>query len=139
VNDFRKLCGIEAYSPVDNVSELTARTNDEGWNTVFSEYLKVSRFNQNDAIFILSVGGGDKNKNISVNLVTAVDLAIQCNAKVIGIVGRSQGYTVKFGHDVIVVPNVNDSLVTPHSEAFQSVIWHCLVSHPDLQVKDTKW
>lgn len=139
VNDFRKLCGIEAYSPVDNVSELTARTNDEGWNTVFSGWLEISRLNEKDAIFILSVGGGDVERNVSANIVAAIDLAKARNAKVLGIVGRSTGYTARVGDVVVVVPEVNPDRITPHSEAFQAVVWHCLVSHPALQVKRTKW
>lgn len=139
VNDFRKLCGIEAYSPVDNVSELTARTNDEGWDTVFSEWLKVSQLGQKDAIFVLSVGGGDAEKNISSNLVKAVDLSKMLGAKVLGIVGKSTGYTAKKGDAVVVIPQVNPNRVTPLSEGFQSVVWHCLVSHPKLQKQATKW
>ena len=139
VNDFRKLCGIETYSPVDNVSELTARTNDEGWDTVFAAWLEVSRLNDKDAIFVLSVGGGDVERNVSPNIVKAIDLAKTRGAKVLGIVGRSTGYTAKVGDVVVVVPEVSPERVTPHSEAFQAVIWHCLVSHPALQVKPTKW
>jgi D-sedoheptulose 7-phosphate isomerase len=139
VNDFRKLCGIETYSPVDNVSELTARTNDEGWDTVFAAWLEVSRLNDKDAIFILSVGGGDVERNVSPNIVKAIDLAKERGAKVLGIVGRSTGYTAKVGDVVVVVPEVSPERVTPHSEAFQAVVWHCLVSHPSLQVKPTKW
>lgn len=139
VNDFRKLCGIEAYSPIDNVSELTARTNDEGWDTVFAEWLKVSRVNEKDAIFVLSVGGGDAAKNISVNLVKAVDLAKDRGAKVLGIVGKSTGHTAKKGDAVVIIPQVNSNWVTPLSEGFQAVVWHCLVSHPKLQQKSTKW
>lgn len=139
VNDFRKLCGIETYSPIDNVSELTARTNDEGWDTVFSGWLEVSRLNERDAIFILSVGGGDAERNISPNLIKAIDLAKSRKAKVYGVVGRSTGYTARIGDVVVVVPEVNPARVTPLSEAFQAVVWHCLVSHPALQVKSTKW
>jgi len=139
VNDFRKLCGIEAYAPTDNVSELTARTNDEGWDTVFSEWLKVSRVNGRDAILIFSVGGGDAERNVSPNLIKAIDTAKSNNARVFGIVGRATGYTAKVGDVVVVVPPVDDRLVTPHSEAFQAVVWHCLVSHPALQVMKTKW
>jgi D-sedoheptulose 7-phosphate isomerase len=139
VNDFRKLCGIEAYSPVDNVSELTARTNDEGWATVFTGWLKVSRIGPNDAIFVLSVGGGDLERNISPNLVGAVDLAKSVGARVFGVVGSATGHTATRGDEVIVVPPVNPSRVTPLSEAFQAVVWHCLVSHPALQVQATKW
>jgi D-sedoheptulose 7-phosphate isomerase len=139
VNDFRKLCGIETYAPTDNVSELTARTNDEGWGTVFSEWLKTSRMNDNDAIFILSVGGGNLEKNVSPNLVAAVQLAKERGTKVFGIVGRDGGYTKQAGDIVVVVPTVEPSRVTPHAEAFQGVIWHCLVSHPVLQQSATKW
>jgi D-sedoheptulose 7-phosphate isomerase len=139
VNDFRKIVGIEAYAPTDNVSELTARTNDEGWHTVFSEWLKISRINANDALFVLSVGGGNLEKNISPNLVHAVQLAKQVGAKVLGIVGRDGGYTAQMSDAVVVVPTVNPDSITPHSEAFQAVIWHLLVSHPALKAKDTKW
>ncbi len=139
VNDFRKLCGIETYSPIDNVSELTARTNDDGWDTVFSGWLEVSRLTERDAIFILSVGGGDAERNISPNLIKAIDLAKSRKAKVYGVVGRGTGYTARVGDVVVVVPEVNPARVTPLSEAFQAVVWHCLVSHPALQVKSTKW
>ena len=139
VNDFRKLCGIEAYAPTDNVSELTARTNDEGWSTVFSEWLKVSRANAKDAIFVLSVGGGNLEKNVSPNLVAAVQEAKKRGLRVLGIVGRDGGYTKQQGDAVVVVPTVEASRVTPHAEAFQGVIWHCLVSHPKLQLNATKW
>lgn len=139
VNDFRKLCGIETYAPTDNVSELTARTNDEGWETVFSEWLRTSRFSAKDAILIYSVGGGDAEKKVSVNLVRAIDEVKKAGGEVYGIVGRAGGYTAKMGDEVVVVPTVNDKRVTPHTEAFQCVVWHCLVSHPDLQVKATKW
>lgn len=139
VNDFRKLCGIEAYSPIDNVSELTARTNDEGWDTVFAAWLETSRLNANDAILVFSVGGGDAERNVSTNLVKAIDLAKARSAKVFGIVGKDTGYTAKQGDVVIVIPQVNPAWVTPLSEAFQAVIWHCLVSHPKLQKNDTKW
>lgn len=139
VNDFRKLCGIETYSPIDNVSELTARTNDEGWETVFVEWLRVSRLNEKDAIFVLSVGGGDAEKNISTNIVKAINLAKEVGAKVLGVVGKSTGYTATQGDAVVVIPQVNPSRVTPLSEGFQAVVWHCLVSHPVLQRKTTKW
>ena len=139
VNDFRKLCGIEAYTPVDNVSELTARTNDEGWETVFASWLKGSRADQDDAVFIFSVGGGDAEKNISANLVRALDEAKARGMKVLGVVGRQGGYTKKVGDAVVVVPIVNAAHVTPHTEAFQAVVWHCLVSHPKLQIVGTKW
>ncbi|MGA9486942.1 MAG: SIS domain-containing protein [Methylocella sp.] len=139
VNDFRKLCGIEAYSPIDNVSELTARTNDEGWDTVFTGWLEVSRLNANDAILIFSVGGGDAQRNVSVNIVKAVELGKARGARVLGIVGRDNGHTATRGDIVIVVPLVNADRVTPLSEAFQAVVWHCLVSHPALQIRATKW
>ncbi len=139
VNDFRKLCGIEAYSPVDNVSELTARANDEGWETIFSGWLKISHITANDALLVFSVGGGDAIRNVSVNIVKAVEFAKGCGSKVIGIVGRADGYTAKHGDLVVVVPTVNAEHVTPLSESFQSIIWHCLVSHPLLQTNKTKW
>ena len=139
VNDFRKIVGVESYAPTDNVSELTARTNDEGWDTIFSEWLKISNLNNNDALFIFSVGGGNLEKNISPNLVKAVMLANQTKSKVLGIVGRDGGYTAKCGDAVLIVPTVNAETITPHSEAFQAVIWHLLVSHPKLKSKQTKW
>lgn len=139
VNDFRKLCGIEAYAPTDNVSELTARTNDEGWHTVFSEWLKVSKCDADDALLIFSVGGGDAERNVSPNLVAAIDEAKGRGAKVFGIVGKATGYTAKVGDVVVVVPAPAASRITPHSEAFQAVVWHCLVSHPVLQAVSTKW
>ena len=139
VNDFRKLAGIEAYAPTDNVSELTARTNDEGWETVFAEWLKVSKLKAEDALFVFSVGGGSLEKNISPNLVRALQYAKTVGAKVLGVVGRDGGYTAKVGDAVCIVPTVNPDAVTPHSEAFQAVIWHLLVSHPALKLKQTKW
>ena len=139
VNDFRKLCDIETYAPTDNVSELTARANDEGFDTVFSSWLAVSRLGAKDAIFVLSVGGGDVARNVSRNIVAAVDLARERGAKVFGIVGRAEGHTARNGDCVVVIPPTNPRHLTPLSEAFQSVVWHCLVSHPDLQVVDTKW
>jgi len=139
VNDFRKICGFEAYAPTDNVSELTARTNDEGWATVFSEWLKGSRINANDGLLVFSVGGGNLEKNVSPNLVTAIQLAKKVGASVIGIVGRDGGYTAKEATACVIVPTVNPTHVTPHSEAFQAVIWHLLVSHPKLKVAQTKW
>jgi D-sedoheptulose 7-phosphate isomerase len=139
VNDFRKIVGIEAYAPTDNVSELTARTNDEGWETVFVEWLKTSRLKPIDALFIFSVGGGDLEKNVSPNLVRALQYAKKVGAKVLGVVGRDGGYTAKVGDAVSVVPTVNPEAVTPHSEAFQAVIWHLLVSHPRLKICQTKW
>ena len=139
VNDFRKLAGIEAYAPTDNVSELTARTNDEGWETVFAEWLKVSKLKVEDALFVFSVGGGSLEKNISPNLVRALQYAKTVGAMVLGVVGRDGGYTAKVGDAVCVVPTVNADAITPHSEAFQAVIWHLLVSHPALKLKQTKW
>jgi D-sedoheptulose 7-phosphate isomerase len=139
VNDFRKLCAIEAYSPVDNVSELTARANDEGWETIFAGWLEISRLNASDAILVFSVGGGDVARNVSTNIVKAIDYAKAKGAKVFGVVGKDTGYTAKQGDTVVVVPMVNEARVTPLSEAFQAVVWHCLVSHPQLQVKKTKW
>ena len=139
VNDFRKLCGIEAYTPVDNVSELTARVNDEGWETIFSAWLKVSKANAKDAIFVFSVGGGNAEKNVSVNIVSGLKEAKQRGLKVFGVVGRDGGYTKEVGDCVVVIPTVEASRVTPHTEAFQAVVWHCLVSHPALQVLATKW
>ena len=139
VNDFRKLCGIESYTPTDNVSELTARINDEGWDSSFVEWLKISKLNKKDSIFIFSVGGGSKEKNISVNLVKAVDYAKLKKIKIFGVIGRKQGYAKKKGDNVIVVPDVDSKMITPFSEAFQAVVWHCLVSHPMIQTKKTKW
>ena len=139
VNDFRKLCGIEAYAPTDNVSELTARTNDEGWETVFAAWLRTSRASSNDAVLVLSVGGGDAERNVSVNIVRALDEAKSRRLKIFGIVGRDGGYTRKVGDEVVVIPTVDPSHVTPHTEAFQAVVWHCLVSHPKLQQQATKW
>ena len=138
VNDFRKIAGLESYAPTDNVSELTARTNDEGWSTVFAEWLKGSRLNDKDALLILSVGGGNLEKNISPNLVAAVQLAKERGASVLGIVGRDGGYTAKVADVVIVIPTVNANNTTPHSEAFQAVVWHLFVSHPKLKVAQTK-
>jgi D-sedoheptulose 7-phosphate isomerase len=139
VNDFRKICGFEAYAPTDNVSELTARTNDEGWATVFSEWLKGSRLDAKDALLVFSVGGGNQEKNVSPNLVSAIQLAKQAGASVIGVVGRDGGYTAKAATACVLIPTVNPEHVTPHSEAFQAVVWHLLVSHPKLKVNRTKW
>ena len=139
VNDFRKLCGIEAYAPTDNVSELTARTNDEGWETVFAAWLRTSRANSRDAVFVFSVGGGNLEKNVSPNIVAALKEAKARGLKVFGVVGRDGGYTRQVGDCVIVVPTIEASRVTPHTEAFQAVVWHCLVSHPALQQVATKW
>jgi D-sedoheptulose 7-phosphate isomerase len=139
VNDFRKIAGIETYAPTDNVSELTARTNDEGWASVFVEWLRTSKLSSKDCLFILSVGGGNIEKNVSPNLVAALQLAKQVGAHVIGIVGKDGGYTAKVADACVIVPTVNPNNVTPHSEAFQAVIWHLFVSHPDLKVNQTKW
>lgn len=139
VNDFRKLAGIETYAPTDNVAELTARTNDEGWETVFSGWLKVSKITSRDCLFILSVGGGNKEKNVSTNLIEAIDLAKEVGARVTGIVGRDGGYTAKHADVCLIIPTVNISTVTPHSESFQTVIWHLIVSHPKLKSNATKW
>lgn len=139
VNDFRKIAGLEVYAPTDNVSELTARTNDEGWASVFAEWLKGSRLNNKDAVLIFSVGGGNLEKNVSPNLVLALQLAKQVGAKVIGIVGKDGGYTAQVADACVIVPTVNPTNITPHSEAFQAVIWHLFVSHPDLKVNQTKW
>jgi len=139
VNDFRKLVGIEAYTPSDNVSELTARTNDEGWATVFVEWLRTSRIGKKDAVFVLSVGGGSLEKNISPNIVTALQLAKEVGAKVFGIVGRDGGYTARVADACVLVPTVNAESITPHTEAFHAVIWHLMVSHPKLKAHPTKW
>jgi D-sedoheptulose 7-phosphate isomerase len=139
VNDFRKLCGIETYTPTDNVSELTARANDEGWETIFSGWLEVSRLRAADALLIYSVGGGDAERNVSVNIIRAIELARTRGAKVFGIVGRDSGYTARHGDVVVVVPQVNSERVTPLSEAFQGIVWHSLVSNPKLQKRATKW
>lgn len=139
VNDFRKLCALEAYAPTDNVSELSARINDEGWDGALAAWLKVSRLSSKDALLIFSVGGGNLAKKVSVNLIQAIDLARERQAKVFGIVGRDGGHTKMAGDVVVVIPPVDVKNVTPHSEAFQAVVWHCLVSHPDLQTAPTKW
>ena len=139
VNDFRKLCDIEAYAPTDNVSELTARTNDEGWETVFAGWLRTSRLSKNDGILIFSVGGGDTEKGVSVNLIRGLDLAVEVGATIFGVVGRNGGHTARVGKHIVIIPTVDDMLITPHSEAYQAVVWHCLVSHPALQRKSTKW
>ena len=139
VNDFRKLAGIETYAPTDNVAELSARTNDEGWETVFAATLKVSQLNSNDCLFIWSVGGGDRDKKVSMNLCSAIDLAKGVGAKVIGIVGRENGYTHQNADACLVIPSVNPATITPHSESFQAVVWHLMVSHPSLKENPTKW
>ena len=139
VNDFRKLAGIEAYAPTDNVAELTARTNDEGWESVFSGWLKVSKIKSRDCLFILSVGGGNKEQMVSTNLIGAIDLAREVGASITGIVGRDGGYTAQSADVCLIVPTVNPTTVTPLSESFQAVIWHLLVSHPKLKSNATKW
>ena len=139
VNDFRKIVGLESYAPTDNVSELTARTNDEGWETIFVEWLKISRLNRNDAVFVFSVGGGNMEKNVSPNLVKALEYAQNVGASILGVVGRDGGFTAKVADACVIVPTVNPETVTPHSEAFQAVVWHLLVSHPVLKTVQTKW
>jgi len=139
VNDFRKIAGIEAYTPTDNVSELTARTNDEGWAGVFESWLTVSRLNARDALLVFSVGGGNLEKNVSPNLVAALRLARRVGAKITGIVGRDGGYTATVADACVIVPTVNPAHTTPHSEAFQAVVWHLIVSHPELKQAETKW
>jgi D-sedoheptulose 7-phosphate isomerase len=139
VNDFRKIVGIEAYAPTDNVSELTARTNDEGWHTIFREWLATSRLDRDDAVFVFSVGGGNLEKNVSPNLVGALQLAKEVGARILGLVGRDGGYTAQVGDVVCIIPTVNPDNVTPHSEAFLAVVWHLLVSHPALKARQTKW
>ena len=139
VNDFRKIVGIESYAPTDNVSELTARTNDEGWATIFAEWLKISKLRSDDMIFIFSVGGGSLEKNISPNLVEALKYAKTVGAKITGVVGRDGGYTAQVADACVIIPTVNADNITPHSEAFQAVVWHLLVSHPKLKANQTKW
>lgn len=139
VNDFRKLAGIEAYAPTDNVSELTARTNDDGWASVFIEWLKTSRLRASDMIFVFSVGGGSLEKNVSPNLVAALQYAREMGAQVLGVVGRDGGYTAQVADACVIVPTVNPETVTPHTEAFQAVVWHLLVSHPALKAAPAKW
>ena len=139
VNDFRKIAGIESYSPCDNVSELTARTNDDGWESAFAEWLKGSRLNNRDGVFVLSVGGGNSEKNVSVNLVRALEYAKETGAKIVGIVGRDGGFTGKVADACAIVPTVNAATVTPHTEAFQGVIWHLIVSDPRMKVAEMKW
>jgi D-sedoheptulose 7-phosphate isomerase len=139
VCDFRKLCGFEAYAPYDNISELTARVNDEGWDVTIINWLKVSRFNLKDCVFVFSVGGGSKEKNISTNLVNVVQYAKSIGAKIVGVVGKDGGFTKEKGDAVVVVPSLHTSRITPHTEGLQAVIWHLLVSHPVLQLNPTKW
>jgi D-sedoheptulose 7-phosphate isomerase len=138
-NDFRKIAGIEAYSPCDNVAELTARINDDGWETVFEAWLRTSRANEKDAVFVMSVGGGDATRGVSVNIVRGLDEAKRRGLTIYGIVGRDGGYTKRVGDEVIVIPNVDPANVTPHTEAFHAVVWHCIVSHPDLMAQEMKW
>lgn len=139
VNDFRKIAGIEAYTPVDNISELTARTNDEGWETVFVNWLKGSRLQPKDMIFVLSVGGGSLERNVSPNLVLALRFAKEIGAQIVGVVGRDGGYTAQVADACVVVPTVNPDTITPHTEAFQALVWHLLVSHPAIKAAQTKW
>lgn len=139
VNDFRKIAGIESYAPTDNASELTARTNDNGWETVFSDWLRVSRVSSKDAVFVFSVGGGNEEKNISLNIVRALQYSKEMGAKVLGIVGRDGGYTAKIADACMLIPVISQDTVTPHTEAFQANIWHLIVSHPDLKASEMKW
>jgi D-sedoheptulose 7-phosphate isomerase len=139
VNDFRKIAGIEAYAPTDNVSELTARTNDEGWATVFESWLRGSRLRKEDTLLVFSVGGGNLEKNVSPNLVKALEYAKHVGARILGIVGRDGGYTAQVADACVIVPTVNPVHTTPHAEAFQAVVWHLLVSHPDVKQAETKW
>lgn len=139
VNDFRKLCALESYSPTDNVSELTARVNDEGWDTSFSEWLKVSRLRAGDAVLVFSVGGGNREKNVSVNLVKSLELAREVGAKIFGIVGRDGGFTKQVADACVIIPTVHPDRVTPHTEGLAAVVWHLLVSHPSLKARATKW
>ena len=139
VNDFRKIIGVESYAPTDNVSELTARTNDEGWSTIFNEWLKVSHLNSKDLIFVFSVGGGSIEKNISPNIVAALKYGKSVGSKLIGVVGRDGGYTSKVADVCLIIPTVNEKTITPHTEAFQAIIWHLIVSHPKLKLNETKW
>ncbi|MDD5363163.1 MAG: SIS domain-containing protein [Ignavibacteria bacterium] len=139
VNDFRKICGMECYAPTDNVSELTARVNDDGWETVFVKWLKTSRLNDKDGLLILSVGGGNAEKNISVNLIKAIEFAREKKSRVIGVVGKDGGYTAKNSTSCVIIPVINENTITPHSESFQSVVLHLIVTHPDLKENEMKW
>lgn len=139
VNDFRKICGFEAYTPMDNVSELSARVNDEGWESIFVEWLKGSRLGKRDGVFVFSVGGGDKERNISPNLVVALKYAKSVGTKIFGIAGRHGGYTEKVADECIIIPPINAETVTPHTESFQAVVWHLIVSHPEMKVSEMKW
>lgn len=139
VNDFRKICGIESYTPTDNISELSARINDDGWDSAFANWLKGSRLNNRDGVFVFSVGGGNREKNISMNLVKALEYAKECGAKTFGVVGRDGGYTARVADACVIVPTVNPETVTPHTEAFQAVVWHLIVSHPAMKINQMKW
>lgn len=139
VNDFRKICGIESYTPTDNISELSARINDDGWDSAFANWLKGSHLNNRDGIFVFSVGGGNPEKNISMNLVKALEYARECEAKIFGVVGRDGGYTARVADACLIVPTVNPETVTPHTEAFQAVVWHLIVSHPAMKISEMKW
>ena len=139
VNDFRKICGLEAYTPTDNVSELTARVNDDGWETAYVNWLKISKLNKNDILLVFSVGGGNLEKNISVNILKSLELAKKLGTRICGIVGRDGGYTAQVADACVVIPTINPETITPHTESFQAVIWHLLVSHPDLQKYEMKW
>ena len=139
VNDFRKIAGLECYAPSDNVSELTARANDDGWDSIFASWLKTSKLTSKDAVFVFSVGGGSLEANISPNIVRAIDLAKSVNATVLGVVGKDNGYTNRVGDVCVVIPTVDDYLITPHAEGFQSIVWHLLVSHPLIKASQTKW
>jgi D-sedoheptulose 7-phosphate isomerase len=139
VNDFRKICGIESYTPTDNISELSARINDDGWDSAFANWLKGSRLNDRDGVFVFSVGGGNPEKNISMNLVKALEYAKECGAKIFGVVGRDGGYTARVADACVIIPTVNPQTVTPHTEAFQAVVWHLIVSHPAMKINEMKW
>ncbi len=139
VNDFRKIAGIESYTPTDNVSELTARINDDGWETSLSKWLKISKLTKKDCLFVFSVGGGNEDKNVSINLINAVKYAKECGSKIAGIVGKDGGYTAKAADACVIVPVVNDKSITPHTEAFQAVVWHLIVAHPEIQANEMKW
>jgi len=139
VNDFRKICGFEAYTPMDNISELTARVNDEGWDSIFVSWLKGSRLGKNDGIFVFSVGGGNREKNISSNLVEALKHAKENGATILGIVGRDGGYTAKVADACVIIPTINTETITPHTESFQAVVWHLIISHPEIKVNEMKW
>ncbi len=139
VNDFRKICGFEAYTPMDNISELSARVNDEGWESIFVNWLRGSRLCEKDGVFVFSVGGGNKEKNISSNLVEALKYAKEAGAKIFGIVGRDGGHTAKVADACVIVPTINSETITPHTESFQAVVWHLIISHPEMKVSEMKW